>query len=651
MILFRDNLKLSLTKLKIRVPRLIITVIVASLLFSACIFIMVAVKGAINSLQSFNSEGLSNRYLVIGNNAVYINYESDLVVIKAVEDAFTEHVRLKTAEAKIMGIEYYPKSEQPWVEVSPENQKYIIGYNHPRVRSIIEDFASKNLNYNYDKFREANGAIDTFRASEEYFGGPYGPQSDGSQLEVIKDSKENFKLSNSSEMVDYFSTKGFATIEDNNLRAVDKTLLQPFALPGQSLVYDGSAIPSLVPFSVAEEALGLIPLKDSASAEQKLTRLQQVRKDIAGKTLTVCYRNGSSAQDIQKVLLQQQDLELNKNKKDYNKPSIVYDLPKTPCGPIEIKSDSRNIDQKKQDSNQNEFDLKFGKQEPISKLQNIKIVGILPDRMDQYSSTITGILTSVVSSSIGTGWITTIEVAQLPEMKGIVASVDNLLLQNIRFIAELPDSEAQKKFITEQSCNVEEDNFIHSPMSMTGGFMTNPSEQCNNQGKYYVFRSFGNNASAISDLEKGFNKAFKIVILIITVLSGIILMGIMARIIADGRRETAVFRAIGATKLDIGSIYTLYALIISSFVAMSALIIGFVLAVLFNNHYGQQFTTDALLIFNSTDMNKHFNFIGIDQEKLLQVVAFIFISGLLGLLLPLITNLKRSPIKDMRDEN
>jgi hypothetical protein len=56
-------------------------------------------------------------------------------------------------------------------------------------------------------------------------------------------------------------------------------------------------------------------------------------------------------------------------------------------------------------------------------------------------------------------------------------------------------------------------------------------------------------------------------------------------------------------------------------------------------------------VFNSTDINKQFTFVGLDGEKLLLVIAVVFASGLVGLALPLLSNLRRSPLKDMRDEN
>ncbi len=66
-------------------------------LFSLCIFVLVIVKGAVNSLESFNSEGLSNRYLAIGNSAVYLNFYDNPEIIKAVEEAQKEQIKQKPA--------------------------------------------------------------------------------------------------------------------------------------------------------------------------------------------------------------------------------------------------------------------------------------------------------------------------------------------------------------------------------------------------------------------------------------------------------------------------------------------------------------------------------------------------------------------------
>ncbi|MCU0667312.1 MAG: ABC transporter permease [Patescibacteria group bacterium] len=651
MILFRDTTKLALTKLKIRIPRLIITVIVASLLFSLCIFVLVIVKGAVNSLESFNSEGLSNRYLVIGNTAVNLNIYNNPELIKMVEDAQKEQIKQKTAEAKRLGIEYDPKSEQPWVETAPDKSKYLMG-NSLTVNNIIENYIRKDQNLTYEYFKKtalSNGAIDTFRVTNE-FGGAFGPGvGQGGQIKVLKDGKENYKL-NQGMGFDPFGVKGFASIETTNLRAVDESLLRPFTLPDQTLKYSDNEIPALVPYSVAEEALGIAPLKGDVKPDQKLARIQEVRQFIAGKKILICYRNDTSKQDIEKVLLQKQEIEQNKGKKDYIMPLVIYDLPNQPCGPIVITSDKRTSEQKKLEAKQEEFELKFGKELPKSKTQIIRIVGLVPDRADIFSGSISSILSGVVSTSVGSGWITTLEVAQKPELAGIVTDINSLSSQNVQFVAELPDAETQKKFIKEQSCDVGDGNYFQSPMGF-GGYASDPTQKCKDEGKYYFYTVYGNNASAIDDFEKGFYKFFKVALITIAILSSIILMGIMARIIADGRRETAVFRAIGATKLDISLIYTLYALIISSFVAISAVLIGYLSAYIFSNHFSPQVTPNALLVFNSTDINKQFTFVGLDGEKLLLVIAVVFASGLVGLALPLLSNLRRSPLKDMRDEN
>ncbi len=72
---------------------------------------------------------------------------------------------------------------------------------------------------------------------------------------------------------------------------------------------------------------------------------------------------------------------------------------------------------------------------------------------------------------------------------------------------------------------------------------------------------------------------------------------------------------------------------------------------IFSNHFGPQTTPTALLIFNVSDLQKEFVYIAFDRVKILQISAIVYAAALLGLSLPLLTNLRRSPLKDMRDEN
>jgi hypothetical protein len=56
------------------------------------------------------------------------------------------------------------------------------------------------------------------------------------------------------------------------------------------------------------------------------------------------------------------------------------------------------------------------------------------------------------------------------------------------------------------------------------------------------------------------------------------------------------------------------------------------------------------ILFNTVDLGKQFNFYGLDIYDLLLIIATIIGASLVGALLPISSNMRRNPIRDMRDE-
>jgi ABC-type antimicrobial peptide transport system permease subunit len=649
MILLRDAFRLSVTKLKIRKVRLFVTVIIAALLFSAAIFVVTIIHGTLQSFNTLNVEGLSTKYLVAGNPAVTPDYSNPdaIAFVKAEQKKVIDK---KKAEAKRLGIEYDAASEQPWVDEIPNGPSFI-NSGIPEVVALVDQFyKATELKNTYEDFKiyaKDNGATATYRISAEYSG--FG-NTQGSKT-VIVDGKEIFAAS--SDYANPYEQKGFKTIESANIRQADDALIQPFTLPNQTLEKDANgAYPALVPYSVAEEALGLKALPKNATSKDKIARIQEVRTNIAGKSLTICYRNDASTQKMQEVIQQKKDIEANKNKKDYIKPSVIYDMPATACGDVVVVKDTRSAEEKKLQAKQDEFARIFGKEDPASKLVTIRIVGVTPDLNTDFSNSIVGILSMVAASSVGSGWIMPTSAVDT-NISDVVASMNNTTGYEVMYVAEMQDAATQKQFIEKLSCDTSQLQAIAmvSGSNMAEDPTATLSSACTEQNKFFIFMPYGNNAAALDEFEKGFNKVFNVILIVISVISSVIMMGTIARIIADSRRETAVFRAIGATRLDMSLVYGIYALMMATLVIIVAGLIGWAAAMVFNSHFSPQVTPQAILVFNVTDLSKTFSFYALDIARIAKIAGVVYLATFIGLILPLLSNLRRSPLKDMRDEN
>ena len=118
----------------------------------------------------------------------------------------------------------------------------------------------------------------------------------------------------------------------------------------------------------------------------------------------------------------------------------------------------------------------------------------------------------------------------------------------------------------------------------------------------------------------------------------------------DGRHETAVFRAIGFKRGDIALIYTLYTMMLSLLVVVFAVSVGLIAALILNNHLAPALTVEAQYGFGMLSESKSINLIEANKQQIGSILAACVAVGLLSAIPPLARNVRRSPIRDMREE-
>ena len=158
------------------------------------------------------------------------------------------------------------------------------------------------------------------------------------------------------------------------------------------------------------------------------------------------------------------------------------------------------------------------------------------------------------------------------------------------------------------------------------------------------------NSAAIDDMQRLVNSWLSYGMIGVIILAAIIMWITIGRTIVDGRHETAVFRAIGFKRIDITAIYILYTIILSIFIAICATAIGFACAHILDNQFSLDLTAQAQYSFGGLDLAKRINLVGYDWNQLYIIIAACLATGLLCVVLPLIRNVRRSPIQDMREE-
>lgn len=625
MIRLRDAVVLAGTKLRARKTRTIVTAVLASLLFAGLVFVFSALRGGIDSYGRYSKNGLSQRYIA---NILFYNVDSTTdfssaeLIVKA-KERNKQVIADKKADAKRLGLEYDAVNEPAVTLDDGQGGVYLNTENFAVQQILKEEEASKKTNEERAKEIAASYNPKAFYATKSF--------GDTNNLAVMKSGKESFESSTQQSMsytVDPLTTLSY----------LPRTLVDSFLLDGADLsvtTNTDAAIPVIVTYADAEKALGLTSLPQTALNDERLERIDEVKQKAVNVEISVCYRNDASKQIIEQTKQQISDLEKHKNDATYQKPSQIYALPDvTSCGPAVVTKDTRTADEKRLAAKQKEFNLKYNLEtEPVQKKLTFRIVGLSPDTPDYASmSTFEGLASTIGGTSLMGQWVIPSELVDTSVQADFIPQQTSNFMgsfwysSSIGNLVEFSSAADAKRFVTEQAC--------------TGmDCMTKP-----------MMTYFGSNSVLLQNITDNAAKGLLVAGAIVAAIAAVLMMGMVGRVITDSRRETAVFRAIGAKRNDIRLMYALYVLAFSLIIAVSAVIIGMLGAWLYSNSVSPSLTTSARLMFIETRETAPFTLVGLWPEALLLTVAVIVLAGFTSMLLPLARNLARSPLKDMRDE-
>lgn len=649
MIKLADVGLLAFTKLRARKIRTLVTVLMASILFGVLVIASLTANGLFKGIDSFRKEGLTSRYIVSVLNApassdeLYKNLRDPKLIAEA-KKRYETLVAQKTAEAKRLGLEYsYVNDQPPYEQASDGTTRLSISDPNGIVLQLLKEKYSTTPAFDEAKLSQLAkqyGAIKTF--TEEIYN-----IKKGSQLSPLVDGKESFyDTSNELEVnANYVNPP----VNSSSITLAPSEITEGIMLPNNAgWQPDGSSLPIILQQNVIEQLLKLDKLPANATAEEKFERLKVIRNNISSLSFKMCYRNDVSQSLIQQALQQKKEIATNQNNKDYQRPSLIYELPDpTKCENVSVYSDKRTAEEKKRAVNQELFDAKFGKETAaVSKFINFKVVGMSPgssevlnpeqEQQREKARTAEDMIAEILSTEgIGQA-IPRALYDQLPNK----ADYDDLLTyeplyfmgneDNKRRFVEFANASDAQKFIDEQSCTVQYDN------------------SCKPLGHPYQANLVFSNSAALDDMQNIFKQWSAYITIGIVALAALIMWITISRTIVDSRHETAVFRAIGFKRIDIMLVYILYTVILSVLAAIFAVAIGFAGAYLLDNQFAPQLTAQAQYGFGTINSSTRISLIGIDLQQISLILGACIITGLLSAIPPLVRNVRRSPIRDMR---
>src|SRR5690606_20139682 len=187
-----------------------------------------------------------------------------------------------------------------------------------------------------------------------------------------------------------------------------------------------------------------------------------------------------------------------------------------------------------------------------------RVVGIKND-FDPYAQGQGGgnytpeqIFDTAFNANAGQGWLTPLSVRDENPTVAVLFKQDpgDILGEMITYYAEFSSAEDARQALLERTCtppyNDEEKGLLGTKIETNSDI---PS--CSRDGRQFALQPFGSNSIAIGQFKDFTQQILLIAAAAIAALAAIVLMGMVGRIIADSRKETALFRAVGATRLSV----------------------------------------------------------------------------------------------------
>ena len=629
-----DASKLALTKLRTRKIRLAVTIIVAGLLFGVVVFGLTVLRASMASIGRFSRDTMSTRYLLAYSNH---NKDQSELFYNTPQDAkdrilalHKQHIADKKAAAKALGVEYDEKSEEEPIMKINQDDSGSLNRNSWAVKTFLRQYTNEK---NPLKPERIDAAAKRFDSSVTYriqnVGGRNG------SLDVMIGGREDFQRNKEAvpeQLNEFVSAAGYQEI-------LDESLLNYYFLPHRAHAASNE-IPVFISYNDAAALLGKKPLPTTAQPRQHIERIRELRNEAGNITIQVCYRNNASSHLIQQALDQQRTA-ANKSKNEFDvKPSIEYALPATDsCGGAIVKKDNRSASEKIADEKLQKFNQQFSTENitPQQAKLTYRVVGLLPDTA--YGDDLKSNLAGALHANMPSRWIIP---KQTFEAGAAKTYVPNILTTERRELSgglsdttiyEFSDAEHARAFYHASMCNNQPKN----------------KDLCVD-GVSNFTRPFGSNSLVIEELQQQLTPILWYSLLGVIGVAAFILMLTISRTVADSRKESAIFRALGATRLDIAQIYVMYTLLLAGLIALFAIVAGLIGAGVIDVLYSADFSTAAHYIIMPRDLNTTFQLFTFDPLIIALAAVSIVAAALIGSILPLVRNTRRNPMKDMRDE-
>lgn len=406
---------------------------------------------------------------------------------------------------------------------------------------------------------------------------------------------------------------------------VEQEMLGPLLQPGQSFAWQpGDPYPLIVPYGFLSTLSG----KTIANLppDEQLKTYGELIKQYTGHTLTYCYRN-ATAQSQLVATLQYNKLALHDDRLS-TKPFNVE-----PCAPLD-EAALINADVIPDPKDKPAVAPLFPQTPHAAHTEvvHFKIVGFAPTQIDEQLDG--GNLFSARLSSVNK-WGSYVRpailpsevVQQVPLLAGHSEAFDQGALSSSLLYFSFANRDDQKRFIESGCKNI----------------------QCM-QASTWSIENFGNMEVYLEQFLHTAGTIIRWAAIIIGAIAAFLMLTSIGKIIADSRREIAVFRSLGARSIDIIQIYLSYGLLIAGATALLSLAMALGGAAIIANLYQTQATTAFITTTGAFTSTMQAQLFGFNVSWTLLIIGALVASCIVGTAVALVTNSRRNLVQFMKEE-
>ena len=159
---------------------------------------------------------------------------------------------------------------------------------------------------------------------------------------------------------------------------------------------------------------------------------------------------------------------------------------------------------------------------------------------------------------------------------------------------------------------------------------------------------FGLNYLLINDFSTKINQIKALIIIVSIIILFLIFSLMIIKLIIESRKDSAIFRAIGAKKSDILKIYLSLSFIVATRIIITSIILTFTAIFIINQCFSAKIIND--LVSRSGFPNVNFSLFTIDLSTSLLIIVNVYIISLIATIPTALTNIKRNIISDIKHE-